>query len=79
MFFNLHGPAPETKTDPDGNKWHGSGPGAFRFVWKGKKDGEVKLHQTCIYSDSTPAVRTMLVNKHIDGQQLAGIITGGGQ
>lgn len=74
VHFNLHGLAPETKTDSNGKKWHGSGPGAFSFKWTGKEEKDIKLKETRIFADSTPAVKVMLANKHINAEQLASII-----
>ena len=75
VYFNLHGPVQESVTDPDGKKWHGAGPGAFYFELV-KQGSGMKYKEIRVYTDSTPAIRLMLKNKHLDGDQLAGIVIG---
>ena len=77
VFFNLQGPAPESVTDSAGKKWHGSAPEAFYFKWEDKNETDIKLKETRIFSGVRPVARVLLTYKHINRDQLAGIITGG--
>lgn len=73
LYFNLHGPAPEALTDRFGKKWHGVIQGAYHFYYV--KDGDkFKMKQTIIFADLGPALKTMLQNKMIDGEALAGFV-----
>ena len=73
LFFNLHGPAPEAETGRDGKKWHGVVNAAYRFFYV--QDGEsFKMKSTTIFADVSPVLKTMLTNKLIDGEGLAGFV-----
>lgn len=76
MYFNFDGLPTGTITDPDGRKWHGHGSGAFQFFYVRDGSSGIKLKQKRIFSDSSPAMKLMLQNKFIDGEQLARIVSG---
>lgn len=74
VYFNLGGPGNAVK-DPQGQSWDGSGPGAFQFHYV--KDGEgIKLKQSKIFSDKTPALKFLLEAGALNGEQIAGMIKG---
>ena len=50
-------------------------PGAFNFLYVKEGNG-IKLKQTQIFNDPSPAMKLMLQNKMISGEQLAGIVIG---
>ena len=73
LYFNLHGPAPDAQTDRYGEKWHGVVQAAYRFYYT--KDGNsFKMKETTIFADLGPVFKTMLQNKMIDGEGLAGFV-----
>ena len=73
LYFNLHGPAPEALTDRHGKKWHGVVSAGFKFEYV--KDGQsFKMKSTTIFADLGPVLKTMLQNKMIDGEGIAGFI-----
>ena len=75
LYFKVGAPLEESLTDPDGNKWQGVHKGAFHFKYV--KDGDsIKLRETRIFADASPALRLMLNNKLIGPEQLAGIVIG---
>lgn len=76
MYFKLHGLPEGTVDDPEGGKWHGYCPGSFQFDYVKDSSGTIKLKKTRIFSDSSPALRVMLQNKMIEGEQLTGIVIG---
>lgn len=74
VYFNLGGPGDVVK-DPQGESWDGVGPGAFQFHYV--KDGDdIKLKQTKIFSDPSPALRFLLQAGALDGEQVAGMLKG---
>ena len=76
LYFRLQGLSGDAIADPQGEKWDGVAKGAFRFLYA--KDGSdgIKLKETRIFSDASPAMRLMLKNNMINGEQLAGIVIG---
>lgn len=80
-YFRLPGLSEDkcTVEDPEGSgKWHGYCPGSFQFdhVKNGDGDGKIKLKQTKIFSDSSPALRVMLKEGMIGAEELKGIVMG---
>ena len=73
LYFNLHGPAPEAVTGRDGKKWHGVVQAAYRFFYVKDNEG-FKMKETKIFADLGPVLKTMLQNKMIDGEGLAGFV-----
>ncbi len=74
LYFNLHGGSGDAVTDPQGEKWDGVGPGAFHFSYK-KEESGIKLKWTKIRSDPSPALKLMLKAGHLNGEQLAGMLS----
>ena len=61
--------------DLEGNKWHGKNSAAFYFTYVKESDG-YKLKRTRIFADATPALRVMLQNGILNGEQIAGMLKG---
>ena len=59
-----------THEDLEGNKWHGKNSAAFYFTYVKESDG-FKLKRTRIFADATPALRVMLQNGILNGEQIA--------
>lgn len=76
LHFTLHGLDSKAVTDHEGGKWDGVAPSAFQFAYVKDSSGEIKLKETKIFNDPSPAMRLMLKNKMINGEQLAGIFIG---
>lgn len=74
VYFRFHGSAGGKLTDGEGDKWDGVGPGAFQFEYVKTADGGIKLKETKLFSDPTPAIKLMLKAGAINGEQLAGMI-----
>ena len=73
LFFKLPGPAPEAVKGRDGKGWHGVVQAAYQFYYS--KDGDsFKMKSTTIFADLAPVFKTMLQNKMIDGDAIAGIL-----
>ena len=47
--------------------------GGFKFIYV-KEGDTIKMKESKIFSDGTPAMKLMLQNKMIDGNALAGIV-----
>lgn len=75
-FFNLQAPLPENVTDPDGGKWVGVANLGFKFGFAQKGD-EIKMNETRLFTDPSPALRLLLQNKLVDGEGVAKIIMTG--
>jgi hypothetical protein len=75
FYFKLQGGPGNAVKDPQGEQWDGVGPGGFHFNYV--KDGSgIKLKQTRIFSDPSPALKLMLQAGALNGEQLAGMLKG---
>lgn len=76
MYFRLHQLPEGSETDPEGGKWHGHLSSSFVFFYVKDNSGNIKLKETKIFGDSTPALKVMLQNGMLNGEQLAGMVKG---
>ncbi|KAK5170611.1 uncharacterized protein LTR77_005200 [Saxophila tyrrhenica] len=75
VFFKFAGSDGGAITDPQGEKWDGVSPAAFSFRYV--KEGEgIKLKETKIFSDPSPALKLMLQDGALDGEHLVGMLKG---
>ena len=73
LYFKLHGLSGDAVTDPQGAKWDGVIASMFSFDYV-REGGGIKLKETRIFSDPSPAMKLMLKNNMLNGEQLAGIV-----
>ncbi|KAK3050744.1 hypothetical protein LTR09_008110 [Extremus antarcticus] len=75
VYFKFQGSDGGAATDPQGEKWDGFGPAAFHFYYV--KDGDdIKLKETLIFSDPSPALKLLLQAGALNGDQIAGMLKG---
>ena len=76
LYFKLQGLGGDTVKDPYGKGWDGVATGGFQFGYVKDGSGDIKLKYSKIFSDPSPAMKIMLQNKMVNGDQLAGIVIG---
>lgn len=74
VYFKINGISANAVKDAQGGEWSGRNASGFRFTYV-KQGDEIKMKESWIFGDPAPALKLMIQNKMLSGDQLAGMLS----